>query len=108
MPSGTSSSDEHAIAVGEEAITTLYGMTVSGEGVFSPGKRAHQHQERRLRQMEIGEHRLDYFEAAARREKDVGRAAMGLQAADAGTVFQYSDRSSSSGHHAPPFDAAPD
>src|ERR1700691_1351562 len=99
MPSGTSSSDEHAVAVGEEAITALYGMTVGGEGVFFPGKRAHQHQERRLRQMEICEQRLDYLEAAARREKDVGRAAMGLQAADAGTVFQYSECSSSGGRH---------
>ena len=103
MPSSTSSSDEHAVAIGEEPISGLDRMTVGGERVFSSGKRAHQHQQGRLRQVKIGEQRLDYVQGGARGEEDVCGAGMGLEAVDAGTVLQHADRRGAGGHDAPAF-----
>src|ERR1700736_5306820 len=101
MPSSTSSSDEHAVAVREEPIPGFDRMTIRGESVFSARKRAHQHQQSRLRQVEVGEQRLDHFYARAGREKDVRSTAMGLEPSYAGAVLQYAYRGGASGHHAP-------
>src|ERR1700722_5120496 len=101
MPSSTSSSHEHAVAVGEETIPGFDRMTISGESVFSARKRAHQHQQGRLRQVKVGEQRLDHFYVRAGREKDVCCAVMGLEPSYAGAVLQYAHRGGAGGHNAP-------
>src|SRR5580698_1945712 len=90
MPSAISR-DEHAVAVGKEAITGFDRMMVSRECFFSPGKRAYQHQKRGLRQMKIGQQRRDDIQAGAGGKEDVGGAGMWLQPADAATVLQRAD-----------------
>jgi hypothetical protein len=45
---------EHAIAVGIETISLAHGMFVSLQCALPTGKRRHQHQQRRLRQVEVG------------------------------------------------------
>ena len=66
-----------------------------------PGKRAHQHQQRRLGQMKIGEQGAHHVQAGARGEKDAGGAGMRLQPADAGTVLQRADGRGAGSHDAP-------
>ncbi len=90
MPSSISR-DEHAVTVREELITGFDRMTISGECFFSPSKRADQHEQGGLRQVKIGQQRVDHFQAGAGGEEDVGCAGMWLQPADAGTVLQRAD-----------------
>ena len=44
---------KHAVAVAEKTIAVFDGMPVGGENMFPARKGADQHQEARLRQMEI-------------------------------------------------------
>src|ERR1700678_1996619 len=83
--------NEHAVAVGEEAISGFDCVTVSRECVLSAGKRAYQHQQGGLGQVKIGQQRLDDVQGRAGGEEDVRRAGMRLQTADAGTMLQGAD-----------------
>ena len=62
-------------------------VTIGCECIPSSRKRADQHQQSRLRQVKVGEQRLHHFYVRAGREKDVGSAGMGFEAADARTVL---------------------
>ena len=54
------SGDEHAVPVGEEAITRFDRVTIGGQCLIFSGKGAHQHQQRRLGQMKIGQQSPDH------------------------------------------------
>ena len=79
------SSDEHAVAVTEEAIALTDRMGVRCENSFAAafctGERADQHQQAGLRQMEIGEHGVDDSERITGGQEDGGFAGMGLELA---------------------------
>ena len=55
-------------------------MFVRGEHLLASRESAYQHQQRRLRQMEIGKHRPHYMKAVARIDKQVGLASARHQA----------------------------
>src|SRR5439155_16793592 len=52
------STNQHAIPVAVETVARFHGMAVSGQHIFSPGKGAHQRQQRRARQMKVREQRI--------------------------------------------------
>ena len=95
------SGDEHAVAVGEEAITRFDRMTIGGERLIFPGKGTHQHQQRRLGQVKVGQQCADYIEAATRGEENIGCAGMRLQPADLRAVLQRPHRRRAGGNDAP-------
>src|SRR4051812_41315387 len=69
--------DEHAIAVREEAVALADGVLVGGEDAVASGEGGDEHEERRLRQVEVGEQRAHDAEVEARVNKDVGFAGAG-------------------------------
>ena len=66
--------DEHAVAVGEEAVAGGYGVGIGGEGGFTAGGGAEEctdeHEESGLREMEVGDETLDDAEFVTRAEED--------------------------------------
>ena len=50
--------DEHRIAEGEEAVSLPHGFLISPQDILPPRKSGNQHDERRLRQVEIGDQRV--------------------------------------------------
>src|SRR5580700_7738056 len=50
---------EHRIAVAEEPVPSQHGVRVSREHVLPPGEGAHEHKQRRLRQMKVREQGID-------------------------------------------------
>ena len=53
--------DEHTVTVAEESILFLHGGFVGLEHEVAPGEGGHHHQERRFRQVEVGEDGIDVF-----------------------------------------------
>ena len=70
--------DQHAVAVTKEAVALLDCVFVGGQNHFRSalfaGEGAHQHEERRLREVEVGEQAGDDAEVVARAYKDAGLA----------------------------------
>ncbi len=66
---------EHAIAIRIESVALGDGMTIGVEHPLLAGEGAHQHEQRGLRQMEIGEQRAHHPEFKARIDKNVSLAA---------------------------------
>ena len=60
---------QHGIAVAEEAVALAHRVRVGREHQLAAGERRHQHQQRRLRQMEVGQQRIDHPEAIARADE---------------------------------------
>src|SRR5690606_35079830 len=57
---------QHRITVGKEPVTLPHRMAVSLQHTLLARKRRHQHQQRALRQMEIGDQRIHAADAIAR------------------------------------------
>ena len=68
------SEDQHAVAVGEEAVALADGVGVGGENRFPSRKSADEHQKRGLWQMEVGKKTTDYAEAIAGADEDTSLA----------------------------------
>src|SRR5208337_2456850 len=65
---------EAGVAVGIEAITRFDRMRIGRPHALEPAEGADEHEERRARQMEIGQKGVDRAEAVARRNEDRGLA----------------------------------
>ena len=72
---------QHRIAVAEEAVALVDRVRIQRADVLEAGERADQHQQRALRQVEVGDQHIDDAKRKARRDEDVGVAAAGLQRA---------------------------
>ena len=72
---------KHAIAVGIEPVALAHSVAVGFEHFFFAGEGAHQHQQRRLRQVKICQQRSYHAEFVAWINKDVGFAASRLRPA---------------------------
>jgi hypothetical protein len=79
---GKVSQNEHAVAVGEEAVFLLDGVAVGGEGEVCAGEGGDEEQERGLGEMEVGEDAVDALESEAGVDEEIGFA--GVAAADEG------------------------
>ena len=60
---------QHGVAVAEEAVARAHRVRVGREHALAAGEGAHQHQQCRLRQVEVGEQRVNDLELKARRMK---------------------------------------
>ena len=60
------SRDKHRVAEAEEAVAFAHRLLIGGKNVLAPRERAHQHDERGLRQVEIRDKRIHHLEAVAR------------------------------------------
>ena len=65
---------ERGVAITIEAVSAAYRVRIGGADALEAGKGRDQHQQRRARQMKIGEQRVNGAEAIARRDEDVGLA----------------------------------
>src|SRR6185436_12780726 len=64
--------DQHRIAIAEEAVAVLDRMTVRDADILCAAERRYQHEQRRFREMEIGEQALDHPEPVARQDEKTG------------------------------------
>ena len=64
--------DEHTVAEREEAVFLVDRRLISRHDLFFGRKRAHKHDQRRLRQMEIGDQTVDRFELITRENENIG------------------------------------
>ena len=71
------SNNQHAVAVGEESVFLPDCEGVGAEHPFAPGKSAHHHKKRGLRQMEVSQHRVRHLKTIRRIDENVRRAAAG-------------------------------
>src|SRR6266852_1399270 len=97
-----SSLQEHAVAVGVETITLFDGVVVGAQDSSFAGEGAHQHEQRGLRQMEVGKHPFYYLEVIAWINENVGFARFCFDAPRTvlGRIFQSADRGSTDGDDA--------
>ena len=58
--------DEHGVAVAVEAVSLGDGMRIGAQDVLSAGERAHEHEQRRAREMEIRHQAINDLEVIAR------------------------------------------
>ena len=70
--------DEHAVAVGVEAVFGFDGVTISGEGMIFSSESANEHEQARLWKMEVGQHGVNDAEFVSGIDEDVGFARAGL------------------------------
>lgn len=96
------SSEQHAVAVREEAVPFTDGVGIRREDDLSAsslgGEGRHQHQKGRLRKVEVGQEALNQPEVVAGGEKNGGLAGVGfegLAAREECTVFECASRSGS-------------
>lgn len=62
------SKDQHGVTEGVEAVALAFGDLVGVEDRFSAGEGAHQHQQSRAGQVEIGDQRIDGLELETRED----------------------------------------
>ena len=76
--SGTAASDlpeqQTSVAIGIEPVAALDSMRVGAPHHLEAAEGAHEHEQGRARQVEIGQHRVDRAEAVARRDEQRGLA----------------------------------
>src|SRR5437879_4774406 len=72
-------SEQHGIAVAEEAVALRNRVRIRGADLVVAGEGRHQHQQRRFRQVEIGDQARDSLERIAGRDEQRGVGAAGLQ-----------------------------
>src|SRR4051794_8979050 len=77
-------SDEHAVPVAKEAIAFGNRVAVGGENALATGKRADQHEQARLGQVEVSEQRGYHAKTKAGRDEYLGLAAVGDKCGAAG------------------------
>ncbi len=78
-------------------------MFVGGKNMFPAGEGADQHEQARLREMEVGDESADEAEFEAGRDKDVGGARVGLNRSITGRVcggFEGADYGGADGDYA--------
>ena len=95
--------DEHAVAIGIEAVALGDGVAISVEHVFFSAQGAHQHEQRGLWQVEVGEQRAYDLKFVGGIDKEIGfcRAGANFTRPLLGGVFQGSDRRRTDRDHSP-------
>jgi hypothetical protein len=96
--------DEHAISIGIEPVASLYRMAVCVHYQFFSAERAHQHQQRRLRQMEVCQQRVHDAKAIAGIDEYVCLALSGFHAivsGACGSILQGSNGGCAHRYYAP-------
>src|SRR5437868_3777155 len=73
--------EQHRIAVAEEAIALGDRVAVRREHAIGAGERAHQHEQRRFREVEVGDEVVDDAKLVARIDEQIRRALAGRPAA---------------------------
>src|ERR1044071_1205986 len=74
--------NEHAVAVTEKPVPLAHRFTVSFQNQFPTRERAHEHQQRGLRQMEIRQQRVHHAKLERRTDEQIGTAFAGGLVAD--------------------------
>jgi len=77
---GKTSENQHAIAVGEEAVSFAYSVVVRGQDEFSSGKGTDQHEQGGLGKMEVRQKAADDAELISGTEEDGGLAGVRMKA----------------------------
>ena len=97
---------EHRVAVAEEPVALRHGHRVGPADALDPGERGDQHEQRRLRQVEVRDQRIDRLEAIAGRDEQPRLAAVH---AGRGSGFQGAHHGGADRHDASPagLDRAP-
>jgi len=99
---GGDSEDEHAVAVGVEAVALAEGLAVGFEDEFAGGEGADEHEEGALGEVEVGEEGVDDLELVGGVDEDVGAAAGGGEwFALTAEVFEGAGDGGADGHDAP-------
>jgi hypothetical protein len=109
-PKKTDLCQEHAVAVGEEAVAFADGVAVGGEDGFAAGffvgEGADQHEEGGLGQVEVGEQAADDAEVVAGGDEDAGLAGVGFEGlarCDLSAVLKRAGSGGSGGYDAATF-----
>ena len=63
---------QHAVAIAEKTVTLTHSMLISSQHPLPPGEGAHQHQQRRLWKVKVGQKAADDLESVTRPKKDLG------------------------------------
>jgi hypothetical protein len=104
--------EEHAVAIGVEAVTLGDGVGIGAEDVFASGEGTDEHEQGGLREVEVGEECFDGFEIEGRAfgrwmfggwvDEEVGGGGTcgDGSGAEADGVFEGADRSSADGNDA--------
>ena len=71
--------DKHGVAKREKPIAFRDGGVVGVQDMLAPGQSRDKHNQRALRQVEIGDKRVDALEAVAGIDENAGPAGRGLQ-----------------------------
>src|SRR5512146_2939360 len=77
LPGGWCLQNQHCVPKGKEAIRLSLREFVRLQNRLPPCEGAHEHDQRGLGQMEIGDHRVHQGEAKAWQDKEVGLARVG-------------------------------
>ena len=68
--------NEHGVTKAEKSVTRLYGLVIGVHDMVIARKGGHQHDERALRQMEIGDERVHRTELIAGIDEDIRPGAL--------------------------------
>src|SRR3954469_12638512 len=93
--------DQHRVAVAEESILLPHGLAVGGEDAVEAREGRDQHEERRARQMEVGEEPVDRAEPVAGRDEEIGRAGPCAEPAAVARRREGAERRGPDRDHAP-------
>ena len=96
------SEDQHGIAVGVEAKAFSDGEAVGFEHEFGSGERAHQREQTRARQVEVGLKRIDGLKGVWRVDVEIGNPGAAVVRAVAALRFQDARGGRAHSDHAPP------
>src|SRR2546423_1440649 len=73
------SQDQHAVAIAVKTVALADRFFVSAQDELPPGERAHQHEQRRARQVKICQEHIDMADLGRRMNENRGRATLGHQ-----------------------------
>src|SRR5262245_28189404 len=77
----SSAFDQHGIPIAEETVSFSDGVAVGMQDMIDARKRTHQHQQRRARQMEVGDQPIHHAEVETRMNEDIRLALFGAKCA---------------------------
>jgi len=100
------SNDKHAVAIAVEAVSLRDGVSICRKHSFARSEGRNQHEQRRVGQVEIGEHGADGFEFVTGQYKEVGFAGSRLKSAvSLNNVFERSRGGGADSHNPASFAA---
>ena len=70
--------NHHRVAEGEKAVSFFHGLLIDGQRVFAAHQRGDEHEQRALRQVEVGDERVHSLDLHAGGDENLGEAAAGV------------------------------